>query len=101
MWLAETIGPLVLMGVIVVVVIGRLKRKSDKGNLGKKHSKAAQTLLDSLIPLGMLLGTAIGVMVGMVFSISFLFSVNVGAALGYLVGYFAYEIYSKQGNDYP
>lgn len=89
------------MGIIVVFVIESLKHKSDKGNLGKKDSKAAQLLLDSLIPIGMLLGTAIGIVVGMFFSISLLSSVNLGAALGYLVGYFAYEIYSKEGNEYP
>ena len=101
MWIAETIAPLVLMGIIIVFVIESLKYKSNKGNLGKKDSKAAQLLLDSLIPIGMLMGAGIGVVVSMYFSFSLLSSVNLGAALGYLVGYFVYEIYSKEGNKYP
>ena len=101
MWIAETIAPLVLIGIIVVFVIERLKHKSDKGRLGKKDSKAAQFLLVSLIPMGMLFGAAIGVVLGIYFSFSLLSSVNLGAAIGYLFGYFAYEIYSKKESDYP
>ena len=45
MWIAETIAPLVLMGIIVVFVIESLKYKSDKGNLGKKDYKSCATFI--------------------------------------------------------
>lgn len=50
------IAPLVIMGGIVVFVIERLKQKSTEGNLAKQNSKGTQTVVDSLIPIGMLVG---------------------------------------------
>jgi hypothetical protein len=94
------IAPVVIVGGIVVFVIERLKHKYNQGNLGKKKSKGAQDLLDSLIPMGMLFGCAIGVIWGMFFQISLLSTVSLGAGIGYLFGYFAYEIYSKKGNNH-
>jgi len=100
MGLVMAIAPVVIVGGIVVYVIERLKHKYNQGNLGKKKSKGAQDLLDSLIPMGMLFGCAIGVIFGMFFPISLVFTVSLGAGIGYLFGFFAYEIYSKKGNNY-
>nr|WP_142950474.1 alcohol dehydrogenase catalytic domain-containing protein [Bacillus wiedmannii] len=85
---------------IVEDVIGRLKNKYDNGTLGKKKSKNAQVLLDSLIPIGMLLGCIIGLIFGMFSPDYSLLAVSLGAAIGYLFGFFAYEFYSKAGNNY-
>ncbi|KAA0777771.1 hypothetical protein DN392_07180 [Bacillus sp. BB51/4] len=85
---------------IVEDVIGRLKNKYDNGTLGKKKSKNAQVLLYSLIPIGMLLGCIIGLIFGMFFPDYSLLAVSLGAAIGYLFGFFAYEFYSKAGNNY-
>ncbi|MBS4189778.1 hypothetical protein KHA94_06090 [Bacillus sp. FJAT-49705] len=90
------IAPVVIVGGIVVFVIERLKHKYNQGNLGKKKSKGAQDLLDSLIPIGMLFGCAIGVILGMFFPLPLLSTVSLGTGIGYLFGYFAYEIYSKK-----
>ncbi|UJL46492.1 hypothetical protein KFZ58_00450 [Virgibacillus sp. NKC19-16] len=96
MWFFMAIAPLVIVGGITVFVIGRLKHKYNQGNLGKKKSKGAQDLLDSLIPIGMIFGGAIGVILGMFSPISLLSTVSLGAGIGYLFGYFAYEIYSMK-----
>ncbi|MGG5739875.1 MULTISPECIES: hypothetical protein [Bacillus cereus group] len=100
MWLITVIAPVVIVGGIILYVIGRLKHKYDNGNLGKKKSKNAQVLLDSLIPMGMLLGCLIGIIVDIFFPGHSLFTVGLGAGIGYLFGFFAYEIYSKTGNNY-
>ncbi|WP_242248194.1 hypothetical protein [Bacillus cereus group sp. BfR-BA-01523] len=100
MWLITAIAPVVIVGGIVLYVIGRLKHKYNNGNLGKKKSKNAQVLLDSLIPMGMLLGCLIGIIVDIFFPDHSLFTVGLGAGIGYLFGFFAYEIYSKTGNNY-
>jgi len=97
MGLVMAIVPVVIVGGIVVYVIERLKHKYNQGNLGKKKSKGAQNLLDSLIPMGMLFGCAIGIIFGMFFSISLVLTVSLGAGIGYLFGFFAYEIYSRKG----
>ncbi|KAB2328091.1 hypothetical protein F7731_26125 [Cytobacillus depressus] len=94
------IAPIVIVGGIVVYVIERLKHKYNQGNLGKKKSKGAQNLLDSLIPIGMLFGCALGIISGMFLPIPSAFTVSLGAGIGYLFGFFAYEIYSKKGNNY-
>lgn len=100
MWLLTAIAPVVIVGGIVVYVIGRLKHKYNNGNLGKKKSKSAQQLLDSLIPMGMLLGCLIGIIVDIFFPNYSLFTIGLGAGIGYLLGFFAYEIYSKTGENY-
>ncbi|PFL17692.1 hypothetical protein COJ07_21755 [Bacillus cereus] len=100
MWLISAIAPVVIVGGIVVFVIERLKHKYNNGNLGKKKSKNAQVLLDSLIPMGMLLGCLIGIIVDIFFPDYSLFTVGLGAGIGYLFGFFAYEIYSKTGNTF-
>lgn len=94
------IAPVVIVGGIAVFVIGRLKHKYNQGNLGKKKSKGAQNILDSLIPMGMLFGCAVGIILGMFFPISLLYSISLGTGIGYLLGYLVYEIYSKQGNKH-
>ncbi|WP_088352155.1 hypothetical protein [Bacillus cereus] len=100
MWLLTAITPVVIAGGIVVYVIGSLKHKYNNGNLGKKKSKNAQVLLDSLIPIGMLLGCLIGIIVGIFSPDSLLLSVSLGSGIGYLFGFFAYEFYSKTGNNF-
>ncbi|WP_088051661.1 hypothetical protein [Virgibacillus dakarensis] len=90
------IVPVLIAGGVAVFVIGSLKHKYNQGNLGRKKSKGAQVLLDSFIPMGMLLGCTVGIILGMFFSISLLSTVSLGASIGYLAGYFAYEIYSKE-----
>ncbi|TBX75933.1 hypothetical protein E0M25_15330 [Bacillus mycoides] len=100
MWLITAIAPVVIVGGIILFVIGRLKHKYNNGNLGKKKSKNAQVLLDSLIPMGMLLGCLIGIIVDIFFPDYSLFTVGLGAGIGYLFGFFSYEIYSKTGNDF-
>ncbi|MFF1290605.1 hypothetical protein ACFVXR_23970 [Bacillus thuringiensis] len=100
MWLISEIWPVILVGGIVVFVIKRLEHKYKHGKLGKKKSKEAQLLLDSLIPIGMLLGCIIGLIFGM-FSPDFsLLSISLGSGIGYLFGFFAYEFYSKKGNTF-
>lgn len=88
--------PIAIVGAIVIFVIKRLKAKQKRGTLGKKETTEAQTLLDSLIPLGMVFGSAIGVLSGIVFSISLSNAIVLGAGIGMLIGYFAYEFYSKE-----
>ncbi|HFK1486638.1 MULTISPECIES: hypothetical protein [Bacillus] len=100
MWLLKAIAPVLIVGGIVVYVIGRLKHKYDNGTLGKKKSKEAQLLLDSLIPIGMLVGCMIGLIFGIFFPNFALLLVSLGAGIGYLFGYFAYEFYSKTGNNF-
>ncbi len=100
MWLLTTIAPVVIIGGIVLYVVGRLKHKYNNGTLGKKKSKNAQILLDSFIPMGMLVGCIIGLISGMFFPDYSLLAVSLGAGIGYLFGFFAYEIYSKTGNNY-
>lgn len=100
MWLLKAIAPVLIVGGIVVYVIGRLKHKYDNGTLGKKKSKEAQLLLDSLIPIGMLVGCMIGLIFGIFFPNFALLSVSLRAGIGYLFGYFAYEFYSKTGNNF-
>ncbi|MEX0415318.1 hypothetical protein [Bacillus sp. C30] len=100
MWLITVIAPVVIVGGIVVFVIKRMEHKYNQGKLGKKKSKGAQQLLDNLIPMGMLLGCLIGIIVDIFFPGYSLFTVGLGAGIGYLFGFFAYEIYSKTGNDF-
>ncbi|MCU5603467.1 hypothetical protein OCB03_09810 [Bacillus cereus] len=100
MWLISEIWPVILVGGIVVFVIKRLEHKYKHGKLGKKKSNEAQILLDSLIPMAMLLGCLIGIIVGIFSPDSLLLSISLGSGIGYLFGFFAYEIYSKTGNNF-
>nr|WP_274310474.1 hypothetical protein [Solibacillus daqui] len=92
--------PLGFVGGIAVFVIKRLEHKQKQGKLGKKQSKAAQSLLDSLIPLGMLFGCIIGLILSMFFSIPLLPTLSFSSGIGFLFGYFAYEIYGNEKNSY-
>ena len=87
--------PIAIVGAIALFVISRLKAKQSRGTLGKKETTEAQTLLDSLIPLGMIFGSAGGVLIGIFFTISLSTAIALGAGIGMLAGYFAYEFYSK------
>lgn len=100
MEIVRIVLPIALIGGVVIFVIKRLEHKHKQGTLGKKKTKGAQYLLDSLIPIGMLVGCAIGVILGMFSPISQLTTGSLGAGIGYLFGYFAYEIYSKIGNNH-
>ena len=100
MEIARIVLPIVIVGGIVVFVIKRLEYKHNQGTLGKKKTKGAQNLLDSLIPLGMLFGCAVGVILSMFFPISLLSTLSLGAGIGLLFGYFAYEIYCKKEESY-
>lgn len=95
MEIAHIVFPIIIVGAIGLFVVMRLKHKQNHGTLGKKKTKGAQDLLDSLIPLGMLLGGIIGMISSTVFPISLLSTLSLGAGIGLLGGYFAYEIYSK------
>ncbi|OSY12053.1 hypothetical protein [Bacillus mycoides] len=100
MWFISAIAPVVIVGGIVVYVIKRMEHKYKEGTLGKKKSKEAQNLLDSLIPMGMFVGCMIGLIFGTFFPDFSLLSVSLGAGIGYLFGFFAYEFYSKTGNNF-
>ncbi len=94
--IARAVLPLVIVGGIAVFVILRMKHKYNKGTLGKKKSKDAQILLDSLIPLGMLLGFAVAMLVSTFTSFTLLSRMTYGSGIGMLFGYFAYEFYSNK-----
>ncbi|WP_208559202.1 hypothetical protein [Marinilactibacillus kalidii] len=93
--IVHIIFPIIFVGIVVIFVIHKIKSKSIKGTLGKKRTQQAQTLLDSLIPLGMLLGLLFAILSSLFFSISLLSAIPIGAAIGLLIGYVAYEIYSR------
>ncbi|GIP65353.1 hypothetical protein J32TS6_39080 [Virgibacillus pantothenticus] len=101
MEIVRSLLPIAIAGGGVISVIKRLEYQHKQGTLGKKKIKNAQNLLDSLIPMGMLFGGFIGVFLGMFSSISPLTSVSLGIGLGYLSGYFAYEVYTKNGESSP
>ncbi len=88
--------PIILVGAISLFVILRLKGKQKRGTLGKKETTAAQSLLDSLIPLGMVFGTALGLVLSMFFPFTLGTGITFGAGFGLLGGYFAYEHSSRQ-----
>jgi hypothetical protein len=92
--------PIIIIGGIAVFVIKRLQHKQKRGTLGKKESKHAQTLLNSLIPLGMIFGTAAGVIISLLFPVPLLHAFSFGPGIGLLLGYVAYEIYSKKKEGY-
>ncbi|AJG93359.1 hypothetical protein ACS2OW_10750 [Bacillus cereus group sp. BceL035] len=100
MWFISALAPIVIVGGIVVFVMKRMERKYNEETLGKKKSKEAQNLLDSLIPIGMFIGCIIGLIFGMFFPDYSLLAVSLGSGIGYLLGFFAYEIYSKTGNNF-
>ncbi|UOQ86894.1 hypothetical protein [Gracilibacillus salinarum] len=92
----QAIAPLVIVAVIVLFVLHRLRHKYDQGKLGKKKTKRAQVVLDTMIPMGMLAGCAIGVLAGIYLPYSLLLTISLGSGIGYLFGYIGYEIYSQQ-----
>lgn len=97
---ARVLLPVIIVSGTAVFVVFRMKHKYKKGTLGKKQSKSAQTLLDSLIPLGMMTGCAVAMLLSMFFPITLLSAVGWGPGIGLLLGYVAYEIYSKTGESY-
>ena len=91
--------PIVIVGGIAVFVVTRMKHKYKNDTLGKKKSKSTQILLDSFIPLGMLIGCAIAILISLFLPISLLSIIGLGAGIGLLFGYLAYEVYSKKGES--
>src|SRR5690606_26483384 len=87
--------PVIIAGAIAAFVINQLKGKQTRGRLGKQATAQAQTLLDSLSPLGMIFRSAFVVLGGMIFPIALPTAIALGASFGLLGGYFAYEGYSK------
>lgn len=100
MEMIRIILPILIVGGIGVFVILRMKHKYKKGTLGKKESKGAQILLDSLIPFGMIIGFSIAILLSMFSPISLLSAAAWGPGIGILFGYIAYEIYSKKGTNH-
>lgn len=100
MEIVRIVLPVAITGAIGVFVVFRLKHKYNKGTLGKKKSKSAQSLLDSLIPLGTIFGCLIGILFSMFFPTSLITTGSLGGGIGLLFGYFAYEIYSKKKESF-
>ncbi|SDO17456.1 hypothetical protein SAMN04488053_10869 [Alkalicoccus daliensis] len=92
--------PIIFVGVMALFVVMRMKQKYKQGTLGKKNSTRAQTLLDSLIPLGMVIGCCSGMVLSFIFTFSISYGLSLGAALGLLGGYIGYEIYSREEESY-
>lgn len=86
MELVGIILPLGFIGAIVVYIVKRLDHQHKQGELGKKKSKAAQNLLDRLMPLGLLLGCIVGLIFSMFFSISLSATLTFGSGIGLLFG---------------
>lgn len=70
--IARIVLPLVIVGGIAIFVILRMKHKYKKGTLGKKNTRAAQHVLDSLIPFGLMIGFAVALLLSLFSSISLL-----------------------------
>lgn len=87
--------PLIIVAGIAIFVVFRMVDKTKKGMLGKKQSKEAQNVLDSLIPLGMIAGFIIALLLSMITEISMMTAAALGPGVGLLIGYIAYEIYSR------
>lgn len=98
--IASILLPVVIVGGSAVFVVIRMKHKYRKGTLGKKKSKSAQNLLDSLIPLGMIIGCVVAALFSIFPQISLLSTIGLGAGIGLLLGYVAYEIYSKKEDSF-
>lgn len=93
--------PVIIVGGIALFVVLRMKHKYKKGTLGRKKTKGAQILLDSVIPFGMLIGYAIAILLSLFTPLSFLAATTWGPGVGMLFGYCAYEIYSKKEEIHP
>ncbi|MEN0642394.1 hypothetical protein MKY91_04355 [Alkalicoccobacillus gibsonii] len=91
----HAVGPLLIVGIIVVFVIKRLESMHKKGELAKSQSKQKQALIDSVIPLGMIAGAGVGTVVGIIIS-EFIYAISLGGAIGMLIGYFVYAHCSKR-----
>ena len=94
--IARILLPLIFVGGISIFVVKRMVHKLKKGSLGKKNSEGNQYLLDSLIPLGMLIGCIVGILLSIFTLVSLLSAITLGVGIGLLFGYMAYEIYSKK-----
>lgn len=92
--------PLIIISMIALFVIFRMKDKYNKKTLGKKESEAAQIVLDSLIPFGMICGIIVSLIVSMVTPITLLSAISWGPGIGLLCGYIAYEVYSKRDESH-
>lgn len=98
--IARIVLPVAIVGGIGVFVILRMKHKYKKGTLGKKKTRSAQNILDSLIPFGMMIGLAVAILLSIFTPFSLLTAITWGPGIGMLFGYFAYEIYGKMEDSY-
>ena len=92
--IARILAPFIVVCGIAVFVVFRMKAKYERGTLGKKQSKGAQIVLDSLMPFGMIIGCIVAIILNLFLSTSLLDMIVLGSAFGLLFGYFVYEIYS-------
>ena len=83
---------------IVVYVIGSLKHKYNNGNLGKKNQKRSN-FIRQFNTYGNACWLYNRFNFRHVFPDYSLLAVSLGSGIGYLLGFFAYEIYSKTGNN--
>lgn len=88
--------PIIIAGLIVMFVLKQLDDKTKRSTLPKKKTKSAQVLLDSMIPLGMLLGSLLGLLLSIATLIPLGLAFSMGAAFGLLGGYFAYDSYGAK-----
>ena len=86
--------PLIIVSGIVIFVVFRMVDKAKKGTLGKKETKESQSLLNSMIPFGMLAGLVVVQLFSLFTEIPLAYA-TLGPGLGLLAGYIAYEIYSR------
>src|SRR5690625_6353933 len=91
--IARILLPFIIVSGVAIFVVIRMKHKYKKGTLGKKESKGAQNILDSLIPFGMLFGCIVGVILSMFFSIPLLSIFCLVAGIVLFFGNFVYYIY--------
>lgn len=91
----KIVSPIIFVGIISIFVISMLVGKQRRGKLGKMKTKKAQIVLDTLIPIGMLIGANVGILLSMFYALTMSLGIFLGAGIGMLCGYIAYEISSK------
>ncbi|SIN99242.1 hypothetical protein SAMN05878443_0847 [Carnobacterium alterfunditum] len=80
---------------MIVLKIWEGDSKYKRDTLGKKQPKRAQTVVDSLIPFGMIIGCIMAIILSLLLATALLNMIVLGSIVGLLFGYFVYEIYSK------
>lgn len=90
--------PIVIVGGIGLFIVKGLRYKSYDRNDGKRKSRNAEHLLNSIIPFGLIIGCVIGVTLSMFLQISLLHTISLGSAIGLLLGYLVYDIFCTNLN---